>query len=306
MLALVATGRAGELELREVDDPVPRPNEALVAVRATSLNRGEVRSLASAKPGARPGWDLAGVVLEPAVTGGGPPAGARVVGLARSRAWAERVAVDTEWLAHLPDAVTFEAAAALPVAGVTAWRALQIPERIDRQKVLVTGAAGGVGRFAIQLASHLGAYVTAVVGSEARGEGLRELGAEDVVVGMPESGPYDVVLESVGGESLARALELIAGRGCVVSYGVSNGSSTTFDVGPFFRKGGPRLQGLYVFEEIAHHRSGTLDLGYLAEQVGHGALQVEVGLTTSWRRPKAALDALMDRRVRGKAVLVID
>jgi NADPH:quinone reductase-like Zn-dependent oxidoreductase len=305
MFALVANGRGG-VEPHEVDEPDPRPDQAVVAVRATSLNRGEVRSLGSADAGTRPGWDLAGDVAVAAADGTGPPKGARVVGMARSGAWAQRVAIPSGSLAVLPDGVSYEDAATLPVAGITAWRALQVPDVVDRRKVLVTGAAGGVGRFAIQMATHLGGYVTAVVGSETRGEGLRELGAEEVVVGMPEGGAYDVILESVGGASLARAMELVAPRGTVVSYGASDPSPTTFSAGPFFRKGGARLYGLIVFEEVAHHRSAGLDLALLAEQVERGVLRVQRELVVSWRDPQAAIDALMARRVRGKAVLVFD
>jgi NADPH:quinone reductase-like Zn-dependent oxidoreductase len=305
MLALVANGK-GDAELREVDDPVPRDDEAVVAVRASSLNRGEVRGLASAAPGTISGWDVAGEVVVAAANRSGPPIGTRVVGLVRSGAWAQRVAVPTHALARLPDSVSYETAATLPVAGITAWRALQVEDVIDRAKVLITGAAGGVGRFAIQLAMQQGAYVTAVVGSDARKEGLLQLGAEEVVVGMPDEGAFDLILDSVGGASLSRALDLVARRGTIVSYGASDPSPTTFSPGPFFRKGGARLYGLIVFEEVSYHRSAALDLATLLERIEHGALRVDVDLVTSWREPQLAFKALMERKVKGKAVLVFD
>jgi NADPH:quinone reductase-like Zn-dependent oxidoreductase len=210
-------------------------------------------------------------------------------------------------MARLPDKVPFETAAAVPISGVTAWRALQVPGTIVDRRLLLTGASGGVGRFVIQLAFHLGAHVTAVVSSEERGEGLRELGAEEVIVGIPEDGrPFDVILESIGGTYLSRALELVDRRGWVVCFGASSGEPTTLDAGRFFGKGGARLYGLDVFEELECHCSGPIDLGYLAEEVERGALVVHIDIRTSWRDSKPAFDALLERRVQGKAVLIID
>jgi NADPH:quinone reductase-like Zn-dependent oxidoreductase len=307
MLALVArgTGRI-ELDMREVDEPEPKPNEAVVEARAFSLNRGEVRALAAAADGRRPGWDVAGVVTRPASDGTGPTAGTRVLGLARYGAWAQRVAVRTDLLAPIPATLGDCPAAAIPMAGLTAWRALNVPESLDDKRVLVTGAAGGVGGFAVQLATHLGGDVTGIVGNESRTAGLRELGCGDVVVGMPEGGEFDVILESVGGESLAQALRLVAPRGWVISFGVSSGEHVTFDPGPFFRKGGARLYGMSIFEELAHNASGVRDLGYLAEAVAHGTIDARVGLEASWHDVASVMDKLLARQVPGKAVLLVD
>ena len=307
MRALVATGRTpGRAALVDVERPEPGPHEALVAVRAVSLNRGEVYALGSADPGWRPGWDLAGEVVQGAADGSGPPDGSRVVGLVGHGAWSEEVAVAGDWLAQLPDTVDFAAASTLPVAGLTALRALRFAEQLDGARVLVTGAAGGVGRFAVRLASAAGARVTAVVGGEARSRGLAELGATEVVVGMPADGRFDLVLESVGGESMARALELVDQRGTVVSYGVSSHEPTTFDAGPFFRKGGTRLCGLLLFEELTHHRSAALDLSHLVGLLARGTLDPQIALEASWHDPEPAFTALLDRRVDGKAVLHLD
>jgi NADPH:quinone reductase-like Zn-dependent oxidoreductase len=164
VVALVADAEApGHVSRREVEAPVPAANEAVVEVHAVSLNRGEVRTLQTAPDGWRPGWDVAGVVAGEASDGTGPPVGSRVVGLAPGGGWAERVALATNVLSVLPDGVNFAAAATLPVAGLTALRALEVADTIDGHAVAVTGASGGVGRFAIQLAAQLGARVDAMV-----------------------------------------------------------------------------------------------------------------------------------------------
>src|SRR5215471_11067910 len=100
----------GRLVIASVPDPAPDRGEAIVRVRAISLNRGEVRRAGMAAAGWRPGWDLAGVVERAAADGSGPQVGARVVGVLLEGAWAERVVVTTKALAELPDKVSFSQA----------------------------------------------------------------------------------------------------------------------------------------------------------------------------------------------------
>jgi NADPH:quinone reductase-like Zn-dependent oxidoreductase len=246
-------------------------------------------------------------VRRSAADGSGPPAGARVVGLADAGAWAELAAVPTGRLAVLPEAVSFAEASTLPVAGVTAVRALELGGPLLGRRVLVTGAAGGVGRFAVQLAHRAGAHVTGVVGGPERAAGLSELGADDLIEELTPAGePFDVLLESVGGASLAAALERVAPGGTVVAFGISSGEPTAFDVASFYRRNGARLVGLFVFAEVDRLGSGARDLAVLATEVAAGRLEVEIGLTASWRQPGEALAALMARRVRGKAVLTVE
>ncbi len=304
MRALVATGAPPHVEIGEVADPTPLPHEALVEVKAISLNRGEVRRLESSEPGTVIGWDLAGVVRQAATDGSGPPNGARVVGLMNPGAWAERAAVRADWLAELPERVSFEQAAALPVAGLTALRALEVAGFVVGKRVLVTGASGGVGGFAIQLAKRAGAHVTAVA---RRTEKLAELGADEVETELKTEGPtYDVVIDAVGGPVLGTALRRVAPGGTVVNFAATVPEPVSFPTRELFgRAPGARLYGLFIFAELEHTRTGSTDLRRLAELVAVDALDPQVDLTLSWQEAPKAIEALLNRRVNGKAVLQI-
>lgn len=308
MKALVASpGTEGNVDVVDVPEPEPRPDQAVVDVAAASLNRGEVNALQTAEQGWRPGWDVAGVVTRRAADGTGPNEGTRVVGFVAGGAWAERAAVPTATLAELPDEVGFEDAATLPVAGLTARRALELTV-IEGKDVAITGAAGGVGRFAVQLAAQSGATVTAVVGSAERGEGLTELGASNIVVGglPPEGDPLALVLESVGGESLAAAIARIAPEGLIVSFGNSSRQPTTFDPTSLYRKSGARVYGFVLVPELQRTGTAVTDLRYLAMLVGMGHLDTGIDRVVEWNdvgAVRALMADFLDRRVKGKAVL---
>ncbi|HLZ58942.1 MAG TPA: hypothetical protein VKR06_18520 [Ktedonosporobacter sp.] len=115
------------LGFQTVEPPTPQANEAVIRVKAISLNRGEVLYRTQGVAGTRLGWDLAGIVEQAAADGSGPAQGTRVVGICMmsADAWAEQVAVPTNALAELPASVSFEQAAALPVAGLTALYAIE-------------------------------------------------------------------------------------------------------------------------------------------------------------------------------------
>jgi NADPH:quinone reductase len=299
MLALVAAPPTAEL--REVPDPQPRPGEALVEVRAFSLNRGEVKRLADMSDGELTGWDVAGVVRQAAADGSGPKQGARVIGLMARGAWAQLANVPTDWIAELPDSVSFEQGATLPVAGITALETLDIGGNPLGRRVLITGASGGVGTFAIQLAKQAGAHVTALA---RRQEGLRELGADAVVDAIPDGAEYDTILDAVGGPVLGAAIGAVAPGGTVVSFASTVPEPVSYPTRALFgRAPGAKLVGFLVFRSV---RDGAGTLERLANLVAAGRLDPQIDRVASWREAQATIQDLLDGRVAGKAVLTID
>jgi NADPH:quinone reductase len=297
----------GRLVLRPVPDPVPDRGEAVVRLKALSLNRGEVRRAGMAAAGWRPGWDLAGTVERAAADGSGPRAGARVVGLLGEGAWAERVAVPTHALAELPDKVTFSQAATFPVAGLTALYALAKGGLLLARRVLVTGATGGVGDFATQLARLGGAHVTAAVRRAKQGALVRQAGAHEVLVGdeIAATPKYDLVIDSVGGRTLGTVLAALERGGVCVTLGVSASAEVTFDARTFFVSGRTTLYGFYLFAELGATPAGD-GLRRLADLVGAGLMAPRISLERPWADVGQVAQDLMARRFPGKAVLTLE
>ena len=222
------------LEVADVDEPVPGAGELAVRVRAASINpidgkirAGALRLLPTAeRPPRGCGLDFAGEVV---ATGGGVAGhfpGARVFGslspFRRQGAFAELVCVRADRLATMPSSLDFDAASALPIAAGTAAQALVDHARLAAgQRALIVGAAGGVGHFAVQLARHLGAHVTATCGAS-NVEFVRSLGADVVVDYQREDvvardDRYDVIFDAASALGWSRGRAVLAPGGTYVN-----------------------------------------------------------------------------------------
>jgi NADPH:quinone reductase-like Zn-dependent oxidoreductase len=280
MKAVVSTpGTERWAELREVPEPEPGPDELLVQVHAAGINRGEL-ALVQMREDFRPGQEIAGVVAD------GARRGERVVGLADWHGWAPYATVPEHRTVPLPDDVDFATAAALPMAGNTALNLIRLGGDLLGRNVTVTGASGGVGVIAMQLAHLAGANVTAV---------------SAVTEDSPDE--QHVILESVGGASLDQAIAKVALGGLVLVFGNSSKEPSTLDFRAFAGRDRVRIQTFFSahYEHLAADNLRTL-LGLVTD----GRLHVEVGLQTPLADVNQALDALDQRRVRGKAVLRMD
>ena len=309
------------LRFGEFDAPEPGEGEVLLRVRAASANpvewhlvRGEpflVRLIAGIRrpKDSKVGGDVAGVVeaVGAGVTALAP--GDEMFGTADG-SFAELTCAKVERLARKPRTITFEQAASVPVAGCTALQALRDHGRLQpAQHVLVIGAAGGVGSFAVQIAKALGAEVTGVC-STAHLDFVRELGADAVVDYTREelSGRFDLVVQVAGYASVAQLRRLLAARGTLVIVGSGTGRDGKANVlGPLTRmliaRITPRKHDQHVATFIAKIRSP--DLEALASLAEDGRIQPAVERTYPLDQAAAALTEIESGHTRGKLVLAI-
>lgn len=232
--------------ITERPDPHPAPGEVVLEVRATALNHADLLQLRGAYPPPPgetdvPGLEAAGVITEVGEGVEGWQAGQRVMALLAGGGHGTRVAAPAGQLMPIPEGLSFTDAAAIPEAALTAWTNLVAEGDLQAGEwVVVTGASGGVGSFAVQLARELGGRVVAAGREAERLLPLRQLGAV-AVVELGESFPdavgeatgghgADLILDLVGGEHTARGLSALAHRGRVVLLGLLAGSRAEIDL----------------------------------------------------------------------------
>ena len=296
------------LELVDVPRPVPAPTEVLVRVSAGGVNPVDWKTRARGgflgEPPFTLGWDVAGVVEEvgAGVTRFEP--GARVFGMPRfpqeAGCYAEYVTSPSRQLASTPEALSDVEAAALPLAGLTAWQALvETADIRPAQRVLVLAAAGGVGHLAVQIAKARGAYVIGTARA-AKHPFLAELGADEAIdytneVVAEHAREVDVVLDLVGGDSSREALPALRDGGIFVAVPSSSGVAALREEAA----GRARITGILVEPD----RAG---LEELARLVSEGALRVEIAATFPLEQAANAHELGETARTQGKIVLTVD
>ena len=293
-----------QLELRDVSAPVAEAGQTVVDVRAAGVNYADVLIREGRYPQPPPlpyvpGSEVAGTTAD----------GRRVVGFVRVEGggYAEKVAVEDDWLFDLPATASFEQGAAFVLAYLTAWIPLtrQVVLR-PGARVLVTAAAGGVGSAGLQLAASLGAHVVGAVGSPEKRDHVLGLGAAEAVLYDEVGGlePFDVILDQVGGEVFAAGLEQLRPLGTIVAVGFAGGAWTTIDparlVGRNSSVAGFYLGRLMRFEPELVRAA----VGQLLEQWTAGSITPSVGASFPLAEGGEALRMVAERRSTGKVVLL--
>ncbi len=319
MRALITTSAMPYVQMADIADPQPSRDEAVVQVRAFSLNRGELVSLPnfwdvrvdgstmSEPMGSVPGYEMAGVVVQRAADGTGPSEGTRVAGFPTRGTWAELVTCRTSLLGTLPESVTFEAAATLPVAGQTAYRALRRGGFLVGKRVLITGAAGGVGTFAVQLAKLSGAHVTGVASTSGRRDAVLKLGADTAWSTISATGNrrFDLIMDAVGGPPLGAAFARVARGGTIVQYGEASLEPISIPAGLYATMPGVKYEPFLLYPDLQSDFSGTATLQLLARLVSEGLLVPQIAEVLPWEEAATGLEHFSQRNHVGKLVLTV-
>jgi NADPH:quinone reductase-like Zn-dependent oxidoreductase len=312
------------LELREVGEPVAGDDEVLVRIHATSVNpadwhllRGDPR-IARLQMGLRApkhivlGSDVAGTVDAVGRNVSLFQPGDEVFGNSFARgfgAFAERAAVAEDLLVQKPGNLSFEQAAAVPLAALTALQGLRDHGQVERgQRVLVIGASGGVGTFAVQLARLLGAEVTGVC-SERNVDLVRSLGAHDVIdytrddftVGARR---FDVIFQLAGTASPSELRRILSPKGTLV---LSSGESDGHWVGPLGRVLNAVALSPFVSQRLVSFTMtpGRDDLRFLKERLEAGELEPVIDRTYPLAEVPEAIRYLEQGHARGKVIVTV-
>lgn len=336
MKALVLHEHGGNDRFRfepDFPDPVPGEGEVLLRVRASSLNYHDIFTRRG-MPGIRLnfpiiiGLDIAGEIVRAGPGVEGWKAGDRVLvdpidringglmGETRPGGLAELCVCYAHQLIRLPDSLDFAQAAALPVAYGTALRMMYSVGQVQAgEKVLILGASGGVGVCCVQLAKLAGCYVIACAGSREKGERLRELGADEIILyteedflaavrerhgrparrrGSDKPGGVDVVVNFTGGDTWVKSLRCLRSGGRVLTCGATAGFDPKED-----------LRYVWTFELQIRGSNGwdRPDIDTLIDLVSSGRLRAVVDRTYPLERATDALEQIESRRVTGKVLV---
>ncbi|MGO2123111.1 NADP-dependent oxidoreductase [Glutamicibacter arilaitensis] len=330
MRAFVLENYKGELAEAEVAEPVAGEGEVLIEVAAAGINHlderiraGEFKAILPYKTPLVLGHDAAGTVigLGPGVRGFN--VGDQVFTRPRDHrigTFAQRIAVNELDIAKAPESIGLEQAASLPLVALTAWQALVERGNLQPgQRVLIHAGAGGVGTIAIQLAKHLGAHV-ATTASAKNAEFLRELGADEVIDYRTEDfaaqvSGYDLVLDALGGETLAKSVEVLRPGGKAI--GITGPPTRAFAkeaglnpvMGLVFqmlsRSILKKAKKLGVEYEFLFMKPSGTQLQGIAGLVDSGILKPVVSEVFGFAQTAEALKALRAGSRRGKSIITM-
>lgn len=334
------------LEVGDVEDPVPAAGKAVVRVLRCGVNPIDRTSIAgrfgeSLRLPHIPGSEIVGTVAAYGPDTTGPEQGSRVavssrlfcgrcrfcragdesactgrlpktpplqiVGVATEGGYAELVVVPAQNLIALPDGVDVDQAACATVCGATARHLLERVKIRKRDRVLVVGASGGVGIFAMQLARNRGAKVVAVTSGAAKAHALDELGAEHTI--DREDGPYaeqareitdgegvDVVVDPLGSATFEQSLAALGRKGRYATCGILTGNQVSFDLTPFY---------MNQLQIVGSSTASRKDLTAVLEQLAAGTIYCPVHATYPLERAAEAIAALDDPERLGKVLLEV-
>jgi NADPH2:quinone reductase len=315
-------GSPDALKYEDVPDPQIRPRQVLVRIKAASINRGDLGRREGTYRGATAGaalplvlgWDVAGEILEVGEEVEGRHVGQRVVATLAQGGYAEMAAVNVAGTVPIPDNLSFEEAASIPIAFLTSWFALlKIGELQDGESVLVQSGGSGVGMAAVQIAKHTGAKVITTSGTEEKLERCREMGADlaisyrqgDVrqeVSSFTAGSGVNLVLESVGGETFSESLRCLAPGGRLVTVGNTSQSPSQIDAGYLVQRG-LHIIGFSLSTQMG--RGGVMgELFRIMELFEQGKLKTAVDRVFALKDAPEAHRYVADNRNFGKVLLV--
>jgi NADPH:quinone reductase-like Zn-dependent oxidoreductase len=304
-----AHGGPEVLQIEQTAVPVPGPGQLLVRAEAVGVNFADTKIRAGA----------AGIFVRPlpfgptgdvvgSVTAVGPDVtgfaiGDRVAALVAENAYADFALVDATWAVLVPSGLDAAAATALPMLAPVAIGLVHLGRVTAGDTVLIQSAAGGGGHLAVQITKLLGAKAIGVVGSAAKADFVRSLGADDVITSDAEWPSVDVVLDAVGGSSLTRGLDALAPLGRAVMYGAASGEIPAVPARSLFGLRSLAGFGITTLRE-ARPDEARADMARAAQLISDGKLRVAQHASFPLEDVAKAHQVLDDRANLGRVLLI--
>jgi NADPH2:quinone reductase len=313
------TGGPEVLTLVDIPTPTPKPNEALVEIKASGVNFIDVYLREGRYPAPLPfinGQEGAGIVREVGAEVSEVKPGDRVAYAAALGSCAEFAAVPAARLVKIPDQLTFEQAAAAMLQGMTAHYLVNSTYKLQAgETALIHAAAGGVGLLLVQMSKNIGARVIATVGTEEKAQLAREAGADECIIytqsdfetetkRLTESKGVHVVYDGVGKATFDKDLDVLRPRAYLVLFGGSSGAVPPFDLIKLSQKG-----SLFITRPtLAHYVATREELEWRAKDVlgmiAKGELKLRIHKTYSLAETAQAHRDLESRKTSGKLLLI--
>ena len=313
------TGGPEVLTLVDVPVPTPKPNEAVVEIKASGVNFIDVYFREGRYPAPVPfinGQEAAGIVKEVGAEVSGVKVGDRVAYTSSLGSYAEYAAVAATRLVKIPDGLSFEQPAAAMLQGMTAHYLLNSTYKLQRgETALIHAAAGGVGRLLVQMAKKIGARVIATAGTEEKAQLARDAGANECIIytqadfeaetkRLTDGQGVHVVYDGVGKATFDKDLEVLRPRGYLVLFGGSSGAVPPFDLIKLSQKG-----SLFITRPtLAHYTATREELEWRANDVlgsiVRGELKLRIHKAYTLEEAEQAHRDLEGRKTSGKLLLV--
>jgi len=307
------------LTLVDVPVPTPKPNEALVEIKASGVNFIDVYFREGRYPAPLPfinGQEAAGIVKEVGAEASGVNVGDRVAYTSSLGSYAEYAAVPAARLVRVPDGLSFEQAAAAMLQGMTAHYLLNSTYKLQPgETALIHAAAGGVGLLLVQMAKKIGARVIATAGTEEKAQLARNAGADECIIytqadfatetkRLTDGKGVHVVYDGVGKATFDKDLEVLRPRGYLVLFGGSSGAVPPFDLIKLSQKG-----SLFITRPtLAHYTAKREELEWRANDVlgsiARGELHLRIHKAYKLEEAEQAHRDLEGRNTSGKLLLV--
>ncbi|MFD2925042.1 quinone oxidoreductase family protein [Halobacillus naozhouensis] len=308
------------LQMAEMEKPKPMPGEVLIAVTAIGVNYADTarREGAYVVPTPLPfipGAEVAGIVEEVGEDVDSYKVGDRIVTLVGSGGYSEYIVTKAAALIPLPEDLTDEIAASLPLQGLTAYHLLTTMGRLEKgETVLIHAGAGGVGSLAIQLAKHFGAgKIIATASTEEKRKTARDLGADhtvdytkydwrDEVMSVTEGNGVDIALEMVGGDIFHETIRCMRSFGRIVVYGVASGHLAEMYPSGLMNRN-LSIIGFFLPEIMKKPILFERSLQDLMKLVSSGKLKLTIGGTYQLKDAAKVHELMQARQTKGKLIL---